>query len=309
MQIEPDLPPCRAVIPVNGPPVRWVAPADDGDRKKLRSWCDAVGPLVVHDPTSPPAPRDRPLIVVSWNMAVGEGDLIGLLEDVRRGQADADIDVILLLQEAYRATTPPAECPSGSGRAGALGLPRPPDSPDILDTARRLGMHGVYAPSMRNGRDCKTEPREDRGNAILSTLPLSDVTAIELPFAQQRRVAVAALVHDGDRRIGAVSTHFDTTRGHRKMAEAIWQTMAILGWKDRVVVAGDFNSALMLDGGVREMKEHFSELACGTGPTHALGSRLDHIFIGAGDKPFACRTGLQRHGSDHHPLIAILRAR
>src|SRR6185503_7542935 len=37
-------------------------------------------------------------------------------------------------------------------------------------------------------------PAEDRGNAILSTLPLSDLTAIELPLERQRRVALGATV-------------------------------------------------------------------------------------------------------------------
>jgi endonuclease/exonuclease/phosphatase family metal-dependent hydrolase len=302
------LPPCREVIPANGPLVRWIAPADEGDRKKLRSWCDAVGPLVVQHAGVTPLQPARAVILVSWNMAVGKGDLPALLEQVRRDHPNAE--VILLLQEAYRAKTPPAECSAASGRAGALGLPRPPESADILELAQRIGLHAVYAPSMRNGRDCATEPREDRGNAILSSLPLSDFSAIELPFAQERRVAVAALVHDGERRIGVVSTHFDTLRGHRKMAEAISQTMAILGWKDRLIIGGDFNSALPLDGGVREMREHFKELACGSGPTHELGARLDHVFIATGDEPFACRTGSERerHGSDHSPLIAVLRA-
>ena len=47
---------------------------------------------------------------------------------------------------------------------------------------------------MRNGEPGVTS--EDRGNAILSTLPLSDLTAIELPLERQRRVALA---RDGDR--------------------------------------------------------------------------------------------------------------
>jgi endonuclease/exonuclease/phosphatase family metal-dependent hydrolase len=294
-------------MPVDSPAVRWIGPADEGDRKTLRSWCDAVGPLAVNDPKRTPARRDRPLIVVSWNMAVGDGDLRLLLKEVQKRHGDADL--ILLLQEAYRAKTPPADCPAGSRRVKALGMHRPSDTADILELASRHGLSGVYAPSMRNGQNCMAEPREDRGNAILSTLPLSDVTAIELPFAKERRVAVAAVVHDGDRRIGVVSTHFDTTSGHRRMAEAISQTMSILEWKDRVVVAGDFNSGLPLDSGIREMKEHFKELDCGGGATHKLGTRLDHIFIGTGDAPFACQTGdpSQRFGSDHSFLIAVLR--
>ena len=307
MQIESVLPACRAVMPSDSPPARWIAPADDRDRKKLRSWCDSVGPAVVHDPGSTSAPREGALLLVSWNMAVGKGDLSSLLQEVRREHVDADL--ILLLQEAYRAGTPPTQCPAESGRATAIGHPRPSDSADILELAQRFGLHAVYAPSMRNGRDCTVEPREDRGNAILSTLPVSDVVAIELPFAQQRRVAVAALVHERSGTIGVVSTHFDTRSGHQRMAQAIWQTMAILGWTHRVIVAGDFNSFLPLDSGIRQMRQHFTELDCGGGRTRGFGGRLDHVFIAAGDRPFPCRTSGERHGSDHSPLIAVLRTK
>jgi len=300
MQIEPAVPPCRTVLPI-GRAVRWIAPFDESDRMHLRSWCDAVGPVFVHDPGDPPQSGNHPVTIVSWNMAVGDGDLSRLLEDVRG--RDANADLILLLQEAYRATAPPAICPDGSRRADALGRPRAPGSEDIADLATRLHMHAVYAPSMRNGVDCAAEPREDRGNAILSTLPISDLTVIELPFAQQRRAAVAARIGGS---IGVISTHFDTLRGHSQMAQAIARSVTLLGWTGPLIVAGDFNSALPHDGGLHEMKQHFAELDCGSGPTHELGRRLDRMFIGTGDAPFPCRTGAadQRHGSDHRPLIA-----
>src|SRR5262245_10660053 len=134
MQIEPVLPQCRTVMPAQGPSVSWIAPADDGDRKKLRSWCDAVGPAVAHNPGQAPVKGGRALVVISWNMAVGAGDLRGLIDEVRREHADAEL--ILLLQEGYRAGTPPPECPGGSGRAGALGLPRHQDSADIHELAK-----------------------------------------------------------------------------------------------------------------------------------------------------------------------------
>ena len=54
-----------------------------------------------------------------------------------------------------------------------------------------MGLWIVYVPSMRNGRGDETE---DRGSAILSTLPLSDAVAIELPWVHQRRVAVMVTV-------------------------------------------------------------------------------------------------------------------
>jgi endonuclease/exonuclease/phosphatase family metal-dependent hydrolase len=299
MQVEPVLPLCRTVLPPDGQPVRWIAPFDDDDRRNLRSWCDAVGPVVIHEAGPRPQGGSRPVTIVSWNMAVGKGDLSTLLEEVR----GKDAEVILLLQEAYRAKTLPATCSNGSGRAGALGHPRESGSKDIVELATDLHMNAVYAPSMRNGMDCSAEPREDRGNAILSTLPIADVAVIELPFAQQRRVAIAARIGGS---MGVISTHFDTVRGHSRMAEAIDQAVKILDWKQLLVVGGDFNSALPLDRGLHEMRQHFTELDCGTGPTHQFGGRLDHMFIAAGDRPFPCRTGTaaQRHGSDHSPLIA-----
>jgi endonuclease/exonuclease/phosphatase family metal-dependent hydrolase len=175
----------------------------------------------------------------------------------------------------------------------------------IAELARRLGMHYVYAPSMRNGVECAAEPREDRGNAILSTVALSEIAVIELPFAQQRRVAVAARVQHGAGRLLVVSTHFDTLRGHKDMAQAIAQAIGLLAWTGPVVIGGDFNSALFLDPGMREMRKHFAELDCGKGATHDRGGRLDHVFIGVQDTPFACRIGDRGHGSDHRPLIAV----
>ena len=57
--------------------------------------------------------------------------------------------------------------------------------------AQRLGLNVYYVPSMRNGGPTSDE---DRGNAILSSLPLTDLRAIELPFERQRRVAVSATI-------------------------------------------------------------------------------------------------------------------
>ena len=304
MRPEPDLVSCRQAATPDAPPVRWLAPSDAGHRRKLRSWCDAVGPVVAHAPAGPAAPGDRPLVIVSWNTGVGRGDLPGLVRDVRSHHPEAQL--VLLLQEAYRAGTVPDQCPEGSRRARAIGRPRSPGSEDINILARRLGMHAVYAPSMRNGVDCAAEPREDRGNAILSTMPLSEVAVIELPFARQRRLALAARVHQGARPLLVVSTHFDTLRGHKRMARAIAQAIGLLAWTGPVVIGGDFNSTLVLDAGIREMRKHFAELDCGRGATHAWG-RLDHVFIGLQDGPFPCRIG-EQHGSDHRPLIAVLPA-
>ncbi|MEN3339278.1 MAG: hypothetical protein V7647_2954, partial [Acidobacteriota bacterium] len=61
----------------------------------------------------------------------------------------------------------------------------------IEPVAAALGLSLYYVPSMRNGG---AAPHEDRGNAILSSLPLTDLAAYELPFERQRRVALGATI-------------------------------------------------------------------------------------------------------------------
>ena len=70
--------------------------------------------------------------------------------------------------------------------------PRDPDVADINGHAAGLGLSIFYAPSMRNG----PELREDRGNAIISTEPLLDPIALELPLARQRRVTASKIWED-----------------------------------------------------------------------------------------------------------------
>ena len=74
---------------------------------------------------------------------------------------------------------------------------------------RRWGLPMWYVPSMRNGR----EMREDRGSAIVSTEPLLDPRALELPLARQRRVAVGAAIEvrtrRGTERLALLSAHLE----------------------------------------------------------------------------------------------------
>ena len=57
---------------------------------------------------------------------------------------------------------------------------------------------------MRNGTG-----RSDRGNAILSDLPLTDAWGVELPLVLQRRVPLAASLHVPDGPLHLVSAHLD----------------------------------------------------------------------------------------------------
>ena len=151
---------------------------------------------------------------------MGAGALVPFVEDLRAGALTGGNPVphfVLLLQEVHReGQAVPSEVPSGA-KAGS-SIRRPPPAGlrlDIEEVARRLDLALFYAPSMRNGAETGPWSSEDRGNAILSTLPLGDLTAVELPLERQRRVAVAATVEAETTtgvpwRLELVSLHLDT---------------------------------------------------------------------------------------------------
>ena len=118
---------------------------------------------------------------------------------------------VVLIQEAFRRSETVPSVPDGPIIPPPLKeKPRPGPRTDIVEVARHCGLSLFYVPSMRNGAEEHEGEREDRGNAILSTLPLSDFIAIEMPFEAQRRVAVAATVHNSERdSLRVVSLHLD----------------------------------------------------------------------------------------------------
>lgn len=299
-------PSCRTWVPADAPPIAWVSPFDADDRQRLHAWCEPLGPVVRYEAEGTPASGQRGLVLASWNIHVGGGSLRDLVAHLR-SLGSPQPNLILLIQEAHRAGALPSECPADSGVAKRISPKERPDGGDIVQVAEALGMHAVYAPSMRNGDDCAEMPREDRGNAILSTLPLTKVAVIELPFAQQRRVAVAATISDGARSIQVMSLHLDTLLGHSRQAQGVWKAVGALGWSDAIpiMIGGDFNSPVRIDVGLRQMRKNFDELDCGKGRTHLSGFRLDHLFVKGFKKPELpeCHTGPHEFRSDHKPLI------
>jgi endonuclease/exonuclease/phosphatase family metal-dependent hydrolase len=178
----------------------WIAPDDVRDRDRLVKWCQTVGPVVVESPPADAAPAivDR-LAIITWNVHVGGGDLEAIIGGLRTGEftgGNAAPEFVLLLQEAYReGSDVPSRFPAGSPLPRAI-VERPPGGirRDIRVVAARAGLHLFYAPAMRNNGADRAAAPEDRGTAILSTLPLADLQVIELPFERQRRVALAASV-------------------------------------------------------------------------------------------------------------------
>jgi endonuclease/exonuclease/phosphatase family metal-dependent hydrolase len=183
--------------------------------RRMDAWRRNVGaPVALDVQTETPAFAGT-IVVLSWNVWIGRGRLEELVTRVRDGKfsaqgADRDLPFIALIQEGYREDpTIPADPAGAAGRVlvAKLGIQE-----DIVETARRLNLNLRYVPSMRNSTS-----QSDRGNAILSSLPLEEASGVELPLVLQRRVAVAAGVRLGRSKVRVVSAHLDPRGppGHR----------------------------------------------------------------------------------------------
>ena len=264
-------------------------------------------------------------MVVSWNVWVGRGRLLELVERLAAGElgVPGDLPVVLLIQEAFRRDDSVPERSNGFAPRELVTRVRPRQ--DIVEVARRLGWNLRYIPSMRNGAE-----RSDRGNAILTPLPLGPATAIELPFVLQRRVAVGAAVTIAGRPIRLVSAHLrpqrsrPATSGWVRPAAALQMAHLLADVEDPTVVLGaDLNLGrgraerawrLLVEGG-------FESGVPPEPPTwrhtyHAL-PRLVIDYILVRNQAGAIRSARVRRvdenprdrgptvfGSDHHPLLA-----
>jgi hypothetical protein len=248
---------CRETAPGDAAAkVRWVRAGASEDAASLDRWCAAVGGPLLTGPETPPASAAvvDGLGVVVWNVHVGSAALERLVAELRAGELSAGRPVehfVLLLQEAVRVgSSIPGAVPPGALFARAVAAPVDP-SRSIEAVAARAGLFGFYAPSMRNGAGYP----EDRGNAILSTLELSDPVAIELPYERQRRVAVSASVSIPLRngkaaRLRLVSAHLDNASsgirfwrsfgaGRARQARAL---LEFLRDDEAVALGGDLNT-------------------------------------------------------------------
>lgn len=297
--------------------IAWFGPMEADDRRRLSDWCESVGGIVLERPTEGDASTDlssRGLLVATWNVHEGAGDVERLITSLRQaGDPGTPPAIVVLVQEAVRAGDEvPLAYPSSVSPPRRIASSRP--QRDIVDTARRLGLWLAYVPSMRNGEGRGAEPREDRGNAILSTLPLSDPIGIELPWVHQRRVAVMATVTgrlDGRPwRARLVSVHLDT-RPRRDAQAASLATLLTpdASGAEPLIVGGDLNTwfgprertVRLIDRAVARVRE------CGDRPTFHLGRHMDDLFT---TLPAAVRHGCsiadEFYGSDHRPTVLRL---
>jgi endonuclease/exonuclease/phosphatase family metal-dependent hydrolase len=267
------------------------------------------------------------LAVLSWNVWIGRGRLGELIARIRDGRfaslgIEPGLPLVVLIQEAFRADE---TVPAVSNGLAAREVLRPASGrEDIVDVARRLGLHLRYAPSMRNAGN-----RSDRGNAILSTLPLSGARGIELPLVLQRRVALTAAVDAGRPRVGLLSAHLEPrgpvgykwlgAAGRAQQVRHLLERME----DDSVILGADLNLGRgRAEPAWRSLAEAGFAFGVPAGVPpwrhtyHALPRLvLDYILVRDQAGTFA-RARVHRvdehptdrgptvFGSDHHPLLA-----
>jgi endonuclease/exonuclease/phosphatase family metal-dependent hydrolase len=313
--------------PARDSEIRWVAWEEAADRVMLDAWCSAVGPALV-ELRGDSLPRVDSLVVVTWNTNLGAGNLELLIADLRVGTLTGGEPVehfIVLLQETHRTgAAVPAQRPAASRSARRIArAPAAGERSGIDEVAERLGLSLFYVPSMRNGGGAN-DPAEDRGNAILTTLQLSDPTAIELPFEAQRRVAAAATLHfEANGRLWPLrvaSVHLDhrsragrglATLGPARTRQARAVAAALEAYPF-AVVGGDLNSWSLpfLETAPRLLRELFPHMpAERTQATFIAGGvlprHLDYLFLRAIEPHATAPVRVaSRYGSDHHPVLA-----
>lgn len=288
----------------------------------LDDWCSSVGKPVFRPPVSVTSADIAALQIVSWNTKVGGGRAEDFVAQLQRDASERNAGLVVLLQETFRGGWDVPEIyPRGLHVPDAIRPRRP--APDIVALATALDLWVAYVPSMRNGDATDLSTREDRGNAILSTEPLSDVVAIELPFGEQRRVALAATVSPRGSRarpLRVITFHFDADERRSRQADALSAaiTATVGTTMTPVVAAGDLNARDGAnDATVRALSSSIRLEDCGSGRTFRLPLRVDALFLGRLDFVFStlddagltrtCETMRDSMGSDHVPLMMTIR--
>jgi endonuclease/exonuclease/phosphatase family metal-dependent hydrolase len=306
---------CRApVSDTVAPRLAWIRPDEEHERRILDERCAQVGPpLIVQGASRGDVPVTR-LVIVTWNLHDGRGDILRLIRDLGSGRhgAPAPDATVLLLQEFVRPG------PVTPGR-------------DVPALVASLGWHLAYVPARRTRARPGDSTFADRGTAILSSLPLSDLQAIELPVERQRRLALAATVRGATMssrpwQLRVISAHLENRPGRRRWwlragAARTRQTEALLAAlrlpavagdrapDDALVLGGDFNTWL---GGreqaLRLLHDAFPRWSGeDTRPTIGLRRRLDHLFASLPPGVIAVHRRMDdRYGSDHHPVVAAI---
>ena len=317
--------------------LRWYRAEEERDVRLGAAWCSVVGePAVVMRPSGnfPGWTAAAGIDVVAWNAALGGGDIFAFLDAELHLECSAARSTlkqggrpfVLMLQEVWRRSDDLPRVEGGDSIPWTGGPNLPEGALDFVETAEQCGLAYLYVPSSRNGPDDDRRPGEDRGNAILTTLPFSAPIAFDLPHEGGRKVAVGITSNaPGGERVRFVSTHLDVASTLLRTLITGNQTRArqVLGLIDGIekaesdgpltqvaLVGGDFNTWAGNESALQFMRDAFPE----SPPWDDLGTRgsfpTDHIFFRAGAYTQFELDGYERieetYGSDHNGRRARL---
>jgi endonuclease/exonuclease/phosphatase family metal-dependent hydrolase len=306
--------------------IEWVLATDSSELPIMMRWCSTIGPVVVEEGLfSGDAGDADSVAVITWNTHVGGGDIRRFVDDLRAGVVTgAPVQhFVLLLQEVYRASDLLPDSLKGVAVPARIAISPPSGKRvDIVQSARDAQLNLFYVPSMRNG--APPLPEEDRGNAVLSSMRLHGLRAVELPFEIQRRTAqivqIRGSTNDGDLwQIALLNVHLDTRsrllRGYASIGlgrrRQIQGALRALPDDSAAVIAGDFNTWApdFAERVLPYLRALFDDTpVVATGSTFTAGRfsrRLDHMFFRLPDGWTATYRRLDsRYGSDHYPLLA-----
>jgi endonuclease/exonuclease/phosphatase family metal-dependent hydrolase len=233
------------------------------------------------------------LTVVSWNMHGGAGDLEAMLQDLETGTLSGGNpgERLLLLQEAR-----------GDG------------DQDVRRIAERRGLSAFFGAVHHRDHD-GSGAGVAIGNAIVSSRPLVNPRAIDLPRERQRRAAVLADIEVGGRTLLVASTHLENRLGwlqgffgDRARGRQARALLDVIPPGQPGILGGDMNTMLGPDEPAwRAFLGRFPDTPDSPQPTFRDRLVLDHLFF---DLPDGWRATQQvireRYGSDHHPVLAVV---
>src|SRR5215471_19593049 len=67
----------------------WITPMTSKDKKKLDLWCQTVGPALLRPAQKPGPIRKGRIIVVDWNVHVGNGNVVALIDELTADERKA----------------------------------------------------------------------------------------------------------------------------------------------------------------------------------------------------------------------------
>lgn len=298
--------------------ISWLPNPHAADAIELARWASAVGPplLIQRDAAVAPPPADS-LAVVTWNVHGQHGRIADFIAQLKSGALTGEpvSDFVMLIQEAVRIReSPPPVFAPGMKKASRID---DADAllPDIAEIAEAMDLTLLYVPSMRNGIE-----REDRGNAVLSTLPFTEAYAFELPFRKQRRVGIAVTVTVRDaevlRPLRLVNVHFDTSQPGRRLyvlgnprpeqARATLKYIEMMETKTPLaILGGDLNTFLPFEDAADHTRRDWARNHGTEDAARTRGmTRLDYLFFRLqGELCGHTRRAPARFGSDHYPVI------